>query len=112
MSYTRLLLLSFVCALALVSSAAAQDSAPAAPSHAETTTVTTIATADRVRFAAPNAVVQLRLEVYDEPDRRCSTRNSAVATCLIGICRTVVAKRVADGSYLCVVTVKNLSGPV
>src|SRR5438105_675049 len=64
MSHTRLLPLTFALALVLAATAAAQDSPPGVTSsQSETATVTTVATAERVRFAAPNTVVQLRLEI-------------------------------------------------
>ncbi len=50
--------------LLVVSIVCAQEQNPASISRS-TITVTAAATADRVRFTAPNTVVQMRLEVYD-----------------------------------------------
>ena len=89
-------------------SAIAQDKVPqvadANPS------VTASATSDRVRFSAPSAVVQLRLEVYDSAGQKLIDTEQRGGNVLDWHLQSSNGDRVADGTYLCVVTIKNLSG--
>src|SRR5256885_17012281 len=73
-------------------------------------TVTASATAERVRFTSPNTVVQLRLEVYGETGQKVLDTEQRGGNVLDWHLQSSAGERVADGSYLCVVTVKNLSG--
>ena len=72
--------------------------------------VTTSATFDRVRFSAPSAVVQLRLEVYDDAGQKLIDTEQRGGNVLDWHLQSSNGERVADGTYLCVVTIKNLSG--
>ena len=65
---------------------------------------------DRVRIAAPSAVVQLRLEVYDDAGQKLLDTEQRGGNVLDWHLLDGSGERVADGTYLCVVTVKNLSG--
>ena len=69
MPAVRLMLPTIILALACSASGFAQESAqmnaPSALPATDTPIVRVAATPDRIRFAAPNAVVQMRLEVYD-----------------------------------------------
>src|SRR5260370_8831377 len=75
-----------------------------------TSTVTASATAERVRFTSPNTVVQLRLEVYDEAGQKLLDTEQRGGNVLDWHLQGGAGERVADGVYLCVVTIKKLSG--
>jgi hypothetical protein len=72
--------------------------------------VTGMVTSERLRIAAPNAVVQLRLEVYDEAGEKLLDTEQRGGNVLDWHLQDRSGQRVADGTYLCVVTIKNLSG--
>jgi hypothetical protein len=73
-------------------------------------TVTASATAERVRFTSPNTVVQLRLEVYDEAGQKLLDTEQRGGNVLDWHLQGGAGERVADGVYLCVLTIKNLAG--
>ncbi|MEO8435368.1 MAG: tail fiber domain-containing protein, partial [Pyrinomonadaceae bacterium] len=86
--------------------AVAQEPAATQPERAP---VTVAATAERVRFAAPNRIARLRLEVLSvegglvfEADSRGSVFDWTLSDSQ--------GARVIDGTYLCVVTIKDLGG--
>lgn len=72
--------------------------------------ITGSVTNDRVRIAAPNAVVQLRLEVYDDAGQKVLDTEQRGGNVLDWHLQGGSGERVTDGAYLCVVTVKSLSG--
>ena len=72
--------------------------------------VTASATRDRIRISAPNAAVQVRLEVYDELGRKVFDTEQRGGSVLDWHLKSSEGERVPDGTYLCVATVKNLSG--
>src|SRR6266550_7757036 len=76
----------------------------------KTQIVTASTTAERVRIAAPSAVVQLRLEVYDEAGQKLFDTEQHGGNVLDWHLQGSSGERVADGTYLCVVTSKNLTG--
>jgi hypothetical protein len=110
----RLMLRTIFMALAFCASAFAQIAQP--DNNVElaagqvTSTVTASATAERVRFTSPNTVVQLRLEVYDEAGQKLLDTEQRGGNVLDWHLQGGAGERVADGVYLCVVTIKNLSG--
>ena len=104
------LLLAVALAHALSTSAVAQDGASAIRPHTDTPTVTAAATVERVRFAAPNAVVQMRLEVYNEAGQKVLDTELRGGSVLDWHLQSGAGERVAEGAYLCVLTVKSLSG--
>src|SRR6266550_6475079 len=73
-------------------------------------TVTAAATAERVRFTSPNTVVQLRLEVYDDAGQKLVDTEQRGGNVLDWHLQGGAGERVADGVYLCVLTIKKLSG--
>ena len=73
-------------------------------------TVTASATTERVRFTAPNTVVQLRLEVYDEAGQKLLDTEQRGGNVIDWHIQGGSGERVSDGVYLCVLTSKNLSG--
>src|SRR3989440_11859264 len=68
------------------------------------------ATSERIRIAAPSSVVQLRLEVYDEGGQKLFDTEQRGGNVLDWHLQGSSGERVADGTYLCVVTSKNLTG--
>ena len=87
------------CVIAVNASAQAGDPA-----------VTIAATNERVRLAAPNTVVQLRLEIYDQWARKIFDTEQRGGSVLDWHLQTGSGARVVDGAYVCVVTIKDLSG--
>src|ERR687885_450624 len=62
--------------------------------------VTVAATTERVRFAAPSAVVQLRLEVYDEAGRKVFDTEQRGGSVLDWHLQDGTGARLSDGTYL------------
>lgn len=113
-TFTKRNLLSTILSLTLLSGqVAAQNAQASAPQGARTNSAaasaTGAATETGARFTAPGEVLQIRLEiyaaagelVYDSGARAGGVLDWKVAD---------VQNGVADGAYLCVVTVKDLSG--
>src|SRR5437867_533738 len=81
------------------------------PTGSESTiTVTAAATADRVRFTAPSTVVQMRLEVYAANGEKLFDNEIRGGNVIDWHLQNGQAERISDGSYLCVITSKGLSG--
>src|SRR5688572_24266147 len=99
--YSLIMSCIFCCAIA--SSALAQAIAPDA-------VVKIAATKERIRVTAPNAVVQLRLEIYDQWARKLFDTEQRGGSVLDWHLQSGDGGRVADGAYVCVVTIKDLSG--
>ncbi|HZS04977.1 MAG TPA: tail fiber domain-containing protein [Blastocatellia bacterium] len=74
--------------------------------------VTAAAAGGRVRFAAPGEVVQLRLEVFAAGGEKLFDSDFRAGNLLDWPVEDQQGQRLADGDYLCLVTVKALSGEV
>jgi hypothetical protein len=74
--------------------------------------VTIAATKERVRITAPNTVVQLRLEIYDQWARKIFDTGQRGGSVLDWYFQAGSGARVQEGSYSCVVTIKDLSGRI
>src|SRR5207253_2407200 len=72
--------------------------------------VVVTATSERIRFAAPNRVVQLRLEVYNENGQRLFDTEQRGGNVLDWHLQDGTGARLVDASYLCLLTIKDLSG--
>ena len=96
--------------LCLVSAAVAQDNP--AINQRPALTVTAFASRDRVRFAAVSSVVQIRLEVYDSTGKKLFDTEVRGGNVLDWQLQNGQAEQIADDTYLCVVTVKSLSGRI
>ena len=68
--------------------------------------------AEWVRFSAPSSVVQIRLEVYDSSGKKLFDNEVRGGNVLDWHLRDGQAKPLADDSYLCVITVKSISGRI
>src|SRR5262245_4992072 len=97
--------------LCLGSSALAQDNR-ATIDHRAALTVTVSAFVERVRFTAPPSIVQIRLEVYDSGGRKLFDNEVRGGNVLDWHVQDGQAEPHPEGNYLCVVTVKGLSGRV
>jgi microcystin-dependent protein len=95
--------------LLLVSIVSAQDQNSATGSRSMAT-VTAAVTADRVRFTAPLTVVQMRLEVYAANGEKLFDNEIRGGNVIDWHLQDGQAERISDGSYLCVITSKGLSG--
>ena len=91
------------------SNALAQER-PAHVSNTSTVTITGSATDNQVRFAAPSSIVQLRLEVYNAAGRKLFDNELRGGNILDWPLRDGHAEPLADGLYLCLITVKSFSG--
>src|SRR6266550_1982140 len=76
----------------------------------KTQIVTASVTPEGVRISAPSAVVQLRLEVYDDAGQKLLDTEQRGGNVLDWHLQGGAGQRVPDGTYLCVVTIKKLSG--
>jgi hypothetical protein len=97
--------------LGLVNTVLAQDNIPANDQRTHLT-VTAFASGERVRFTAPSSVVQIRLEVYNSAGRKLLDNDVRGGNVFDWHLLDGQAEHVADGSYLCVVTAKSLSGRI
>jgi hypothetical protein len=93
----------------LVSTVCAQGQNPPSSTRSNTT-VTAAATSDRVRFTAPTTVVQMRLEVYAPNGEKVFDNEIRGGNVIDWLLQDGQAQRLSDGSYLCVITSKSLSG--
>src|SRR5882672_11046422 len=73
-------------------------------------TVIAAASADRVRFTAPNTVVQMRLEVYGSNGEKLFDNEIRGGNVIDWHLQDGQAERLSDATYLCVITTKRLSG--
>lgn len=73
-------------------------------------TVTAAATGDRVRFTAPSSVVQMRLEIYNANGEKVFDNEIRGGNVIDWHLQDGQAERLSDGSYLCVISGKSLSG--
>ena len=81
-----------------------------ANSGRNTVPVTAAATEARVRFTAPAAVVQMRLEVYNSNGEKAFDNEVRGGNVIDWHLQDGQAQPLSEGSYLCVVTTKSLSG--
>ncbi len=93
----------------LMSVTFAQEGKPTGPAH-NAQQVIASASSDRVRLAAPSSIVQLRLEVYDALGRKHFDNELRGGNVLDWYLRDGQAEPLSDGAYLCLITVKHLSG--
>jgi hypothetical protein len=96
----------------LASYRAQAQSQSGAPIKASGLTITASATGDRVRFTAPSSVVQIRLEVYNSAGRKLFDNELRGGNVLDWHMQDGQAEPLLDSTYLCVVTVKSLSGRI
>jgi hypothetical protein len=98
-----------VLALCLTGRALAQDAKPASAQAADISVIA-FASRDRARFTAPSSVVQIRLEVYNSTGKKVFDVEVRGGNVLDWHLQDGQAEPLADDTYLCVVTVKGLSG--
>ena len=99
------LVVCFICLLTTVGSGSAQS-----PASSQSPAVTAATTAERVRFTAPSTVQQMRLEVYDAVGVKRFDNEVRGGNVLDWRLQDGQAELLADGAYLCLVTVKYVSG--
>src|SRR5215510_9414155 len=96
--------------LILSSIAASAQSETARVEKSSGATVTVSASGERVRFTAPESVVQIRLEIYSSSGKKVFDNEVRGGNVLDWHLQDGQAEPLADDAYLCVVTVKSLSG--
>jgi hypothetical protein len=72
--------------------------------------VTAVPTGERIRFTAPSTVVQIRIEVYSANGEKLFDNEIRGGNVFDWYLQDGQAGRLSDGSYLCVITTKGLSG--
>src|SRR5476651_282140 len=95
--------------LALLSTALAQEST-SATIQTSSLTITAAAAGDRVRITAPASVVQMHVEVYAAGGEKLFDQEIRGGNVFDWHLQDGQAKRLAPGSYVCVVTAKAVSG--
>src|SRR5215510_8519875 len=98
--------------LILSSIAASAQSETARVEKSSGATVTVSASGERVRFTAPESVVQIRLDIYSSSGKKVFDNEVRGGNVLDWHLQDGQAEPLADDSYLCVVTVKSLSGRI
>jgi hypothetical protein len=99
----------FTLVLYLAAIAVAQETKPVNDPRSALT-ITAFATSDHVRFVAPSSVVQIRLEVYNSTGNKLFDNEVRSGNVLDWHLQDGQAEPLADDTYLCVITVKRLSG--
>ncbi|HZS07754.1 MAG TPA: tail fiber domain-containing protein [Blastocatellia bacterium] len=79
---------------------------------APSSSVTAAASGEQVRFVAPGEVMQVRLEVFAPGGEKLFDSDFRPGNLLDWPAQDQQGQRVADGEYLCLVTVKALSGQI
>ena len=105
--YTPCLSLLFVL-LCLATALAQNDSAKS--DKRDALTITASASGEHVRLTAPSSVVQIRLEVYNSTGKKLFDNEVRGGNVVDWLLQDGQAERLADDTYLCVVTVKSISG--
>ena len=101
----------FACILvtALFSTTAAQESASSVAPRSHLT-ITAVASADHVRITAPASVVQMSVEVYAVSGEKLFAQAIKAGNVFDWNLQDGQAQRLLAGSYLCVVTARDVSG--
>ncbi len=106
--FKRLHLLSVVISLFIINGQAAAQSQQGAQTQAPPP-VTAAPSASGARFVAPEGVSQVRLEIYAQSGEVVSDSGMRLGS-ILDWTPADASKGMADGTYLCVVTVKDLLG--
>ena len=101
----------FACVLvyALLATAVAQSSSSSSPQNSSLT-ITAAAADDRVRITAPSSIVQMHVEVYGAGGEKLFDQELRGGNVFDWHLQDGHGQRVAAGAYVCVVTVKSVSG--
>src|SRR6266536_1684982 len=97
--------------LALLATAAAQDS-PSASAQRSSLTITAAAAGERVRITAPSSIVQMHVEVYAASGEKLFDQEIRGGNVFDWHLQDGQAERLVAGEYVCVVTVKNIAGRI
>jgi endosialidase-like protein len=100
---------SFLLLILSFNTARAQNEVPKG-NRSSAATITASASGERVRFTAPSSVVQIRLEIYNPTGTKLVDNEVRGGNVLDWHLQGGQAEPLPDDSYLCVVTVKSLSG--
>src|SRR5262245_62024761 len=103
------LAISFLLILSAMRATAAQGIRSDTAQHSDVI-VTSSALGERVRFTAPSSVVQVRLEIYNSAGRKLFDYEVRGGNVLDWQLQDGQAQPLPDDTYLCVVTVKSVSG--
>src|SRR6266487_3306018 len=109
MSSLKQILFTFVFALALSGVVTAQDTSNVIAQRSAMT-ITSSASADRIRITAPSSIVQMHVEVYGASGEKLFDNEIRGGNVFDWHLQDGQAQRLPAGDYVCVVTVKNLAG--
>ncbi|PYS79667.1 MAG: hypothetical protein DMF70_12640, partial [Acidobacteria bacterium] len=109
MNRTLVIVSALGLALLLAVCAVAQEARETTQSVAATIVTATVSS-DRLRFAAPNRVAQLRLEVYSENGQKLFDTEQRGGNVLDWHLQDGTGAPLTDAAYLCLLTIKDLSG--
>jgi hypothetical protein len=105
------LVIGLLLVLSVLMPAAAQDIKPESTQHSGAV-ITASASGERVRFAAPSSVMQIRLEVYNSTGKKLFDNEVRGGNVLDWHLQGGQAEPLSDDAYLCVITAKSLSGKI
>ena len=107
MSSLKPIAITTLVVLNLLGTAMAQNNPPG---QSSSPAITGSASGDRVRFTAPAWVVQMRLEVYNSAGKKLFDVEVRGGNIIDWHLQDGQAERLTDDTYLCLITVKSLSG--
>ncbi len=109
MSSAKQILWTFVLGLAVLGTATAQiNTSSTAPRLSST--ITAAASGDRIRIAAPSSIMQMHVEVFAASGEKLFDNEIRGGNVFDWHLQDGQAQRLSAGQYVCVVTVKNISG--
>src|SRR6266487_6503163 len=111
MSSLKQILFTFVFALALSGVVTAQDTSNVIAQRSAMT-ITSSASADRIRITAPSSIVQMHVEVFAASGEKLFDQEIRGGNVFDWHLQDGQAERVSTGDYVCVVTVKNIAGRI
>ncbi|MEP6818065.1 MAG: hypothetical protein ABJA18_00935 [bacterium] len=111
MSQLKYIVFAFSCMLALFSAAASQDK-DSNTTQRSSLTITAGASGERVRITAPASVVQMRVEVFAANGVKLFDNEIRGGNVFDWYFQDGQAQRLSPDDYVCVVTVKNISGKI
>ncbi|MDX6305081.1 MAG: hypothetical protein QOI77_2050 [Blastocatellia bacterium] len=109
MTTTKHILFASTFVLALLSTAIGQESTNTA-GLGTSLTITAAAAVERVRIAAPASVVQMHVEIYAAGGEKLFDQEIRGGNVFDWHLQDAQGQRLAPGTYVCVITAKNISG--
>src|SRR5437867_12761756 len=109
MSSRKQILWTFFFGLAVFGTAIAQDNS-SSTAQRSSSTITAATSGDRIRITAPASIVQMHVEVYAASGEKLFDNEIRGGNVFDWHLQDGQAQRLSAGQYVCVVTVKSISG--